>query len=318
LSTGTSLAKLIRNKLGLWASIIAIIAIVGGNSIYSVGNLSGVDLALGELFDGVPGSAWMIIVTFIYWGLLMIGRYSLLEKVITILVITMGITFLFNMFYVKPDYAQTIKGLTVPIFEASDITLVLGLIGTTVVPYNLYLNSTAVIEKKWYKNPENNMRSMRFDTILPIFLGGIVTMAVGVVAASLLHPLHLSTGLEVEGANDMAMTLEPLIGNAAYILFNIGLFAAAISSMPMAALSAAYVFTESLGLSSNIKSWPFRIVFSIVAFVPLFFAVGVSNPVWTIILAQSVNGMLLPITAAFIIYIVNKSNIVGDLKNKPF
>src|SRR5699024_11458491 len=83
------------------------------------------------------------------------------------------------------------------------------------------------------------------------------------------------------------------------------------------ALSAAYVFTESLGLSSNIKSWPFRIVFSIVAWVPLFFAVGVTNPVWTIILAQSVNGMLLPITAIFIIYIVNKKNMVGDLINKP-
>jgi len=317
LSTGTSLAKLIRNKLGLWASIIAIIAIVGGNSIYSVGNLSGVDLALGELFDGIPGSAWMVIVTIIYWGLLMIGRYSLLEKVITALVIIMGITFLFNMFYVQPDYAETIKGLTLPLFEVSDITLVLGLIGTTVVPYNLYLHSSAVIEKKWYKNPKKNMRVMRLDTILPIFLGGIVTMAVGVVAASVLHPLHLSTGLEVEGANDMAMTLEPLIGNAAYTLFNIGLFAAAISSMPMAALSAAYVFTESLGLSSNIKSWPFRIVFSIVAWVPLFFAVGVTNPVWTIILAQSVNGMLLPITAIFIIYIVNKKNVVGDLRNKP-
>lgn len=316
LSTGIPLAKLIRNKLGIWASIIAVVAIVGGNSIYSVGNLAGVDLALGAMFDGVSGATWMIVVTIIYWGLLMIGKFSLLEKAITALVILMGITFLFNMFYVQPDYAETFKGLILPVFELSDITLVLGLIGTTVVPYNLYLHSSAVIEKGWDKAPKEKLGLMRLDTIFPIFLGGIVTMAVGVVAATVLHPLHLSTGLEVQGANEMAMTLQPLIGNAAYILFSIGLFAAAISSMPMAALSAAYVFTESFGLSSNMKSWPFRMVFSFVAWVPVFFAVGIKNPVWTIILAQSVNGMLLPITAIFIIYIVNQKSVVGDLHNK--
>src|SRR5699024_8755144 len=152
-------------------------------------------------------------VTLIYWSLLMVGKYNVLEKTITVLVSLMGVVFLINMFYVQPDYAEMIKGLTIPRFELSDITLVIALIGTTVVPYNFYLHSTAVLERGWHKNARANVTLMRFDTIIPIFIGGLVTMAIGVVAATVLHPLHLSTGLEIQGANEMAMTLEPILGN---------------------------------------------------------------------------------------------------------
>lgn len=318
LATGVPLAILIRDKLGLWASLIAVLAIAGGNAIYSVGNEIGVGLAFDGLIPGVPTAVWMFIVTFLYWGLLMIGRYNILEKTMTFLVILMSITLLFDMFYVKPDYGQVAKGLVVPTFEVSDIMLILGLIGTTVVPYNLYLHSAGVIERGWWKKPAENLKLMRIDTIVPIFIGGIVTMAVGVVAAAVLHPLHLSEGLEITGAKEMAVTLQPLLGEAAYTLFRIGLFAAAVSSMPMAALSAAYVVTQSFGWSQDWRSKPFRIVFSLVAWIPFFFAVGVKNPIWTIIFAQSVNGMLLPISAIFIYYLINKKQIVGQFKNNIF
>lgn len=315
MTTGEPLAKTVRDKLGLWASIIVITAIVGGNAVYSVGNLTGVNIAMGGLIEGVPASFWIILVTLIYWTLLMIGKYNVLEKTVTILVILMGLVFLINMIYVKPDYTNIITGLVVPTFELNHITLIIALIGTTVVPYNFYLHSTAVLERGWHKNARANVTLMRFDTIIPIFIGGLVTMAIGVVAATVLHPLHLSTGLEIQGANEMAMTLEPVLGNIAYFLFSIGLFAAAVSSMPMAALSAAYVFTQSLGLSTDLKSTPFRLVFSFVSWVPVFFAVGVTNPVWTIVLAQSINGMLLPITAILVIYLINRKDISGTLRN---
>lgn len=318
MTTGEPLAKTVKDKLGLWASVIVIIAIVGGNAVYSVGNLTGINIAMGGMIEGISPTFWIILVTLIYWSLLMIGKYNVLEKTVTVLVILMGLVFLINMIYVKPDYTNLIKGLIVPTFEMSNITLIIALIGTTVVPYNFYLHSTAVLERGWHKNAKSNMTLMRFDTIIPIFIGGLVTMAIGVVAATVLHPLHVSTGLEIEGATEMAMTLEPILGNVAYFLFSLGLFAAAVSSMPMAALSAAYVFTQSLGLSSDLKSTPFRLVFSFVAWAPVFFAVGVTNPVWTIILAQSINGMLLPITAILVIYLINRKDISGTMRNNTF
>ena len=86
LSSGEPLAAMIRSRLGLWASLIAVGAIAIGNAIYSVGNLNGVKLALGASSEGIPGWVWMFVVTLIYWTLLMIGRYRLLELTVTVLV----------------------------------------------------------------------------------------------------------------------------------------------------------------------------------------------------------------------------------------
>lgn len=311
LATGEPLGVLIRQHIGLWASIIAVLAIGGGNIIYSVGNLQGVSLALRGSIPGVSGAAWMVIVTFIYWVLLMLGRYALLERVIILLVAVMSVTFLVNMFYVSPDYAAIGKGLVVPTFDPSNTMLVLGLIGTTVVPYNLYLHSSGVIERGWHKKPAEFMRLMRFDTFFPVFLSGIVTMSVGVVAAAVLHPLHETQGPADPRSAPDGEALQPFLGPAASAFFRIGLFAAAISCMPMAALSAAYVFTQSFGLSTNLKAPAFRVVFSVVTWAPLAFAIGIQRPVWTIIMAQTVNGMLLPITVVLILYLINKKNVVG-------
>lgn len=316
MASGKTLAQLIRSKLGIWMSIIAVVAIFGGNVVYSVGNVNGVALATEEMPGEFSPVVWVVIVTALYWLLLMVGKFHILEKTVGALVVIMGVVFVVDMLASQPNYGQVALGLVVPQFSSSQIVLVTGLIGTTVVPYNLYLHSSAVLERKWHLNPKRFAPMARTDTVIPVFLGGIVTMAVGVVAASVLNPRFLAGHVSVSSAADMSAALEPILGPLAYICFNIGLFAAAVSSMPMAALSAAYVTTESFGMSTNLKAPGFRVIFTIVAWLPVvIFSVMDSSPVATIIAAQSINGMLLPITAVFILIFVNRKSIMGDLKN---
>lgn len=316
LSSGEPLARMIRGRLGLWASLIAVGAIAVGNAIYSVGNLNGVALAFGGLSDSIPGGAWMFAATLVYWSLLMIGKYRVLELTVSALVAVMAVVFLLDMFITKPDYGAVVEGLAIPNFAGSDVFLVTGLIGTTVVPYNLYLHSSAVLERGWHHDPRGFLPMVRIDTFVPVFMGGLVTMAIGVVAASVLHPQFLAGTLSIEDATDMSRTLEPILGPVAYTFFSVGLFAAAISSMPMAALSAAYVTAESFGWSSDIRATKFRIVFSLVAWVPLLIAIVLkTQPIATIIFAQALNGMLLPITAIFILFAINRKDVAGELRN---
>jgi manganese transport protein len=316
MASGKSLAQLVRSRLGIWMSIIAVAAIFGGNVVYSVGNVNGVALATGEMPGKLPPIVWVGAVTALYWLLLMIGKFRILEKTVGILVVVMGLVFVVDMIVAQPDYSQVALGLVVPQFSPEQIVLVTGLIGTTVVPYNLYLHSSAVLQRSWHLNPKGFASMARTDTVIPVFLGGIVTMSVGVVAASVLNPKFLAGQVSVESAADMSAALEPVLGPMAYFFFNIGLFAAAVSSMPMAALSAAYVTTESFGLSTDLKAPGFRTIFSTVAWLPvIIFAVLESSPVATIIAAQSVNGMLLPITAVFILIFVNRRSIMGSMKN---
>lgn len=318
LSSGEPLAGMIRSRLGLWASLIAVGAIAVGNAIYSVGNLNGVALAFGGVSSSIPAWVWMLAATLIYWSLLMIGKFRVLELGVTVLVAVMGIVFLVDMFITGPDYSAVVKGLAIPNFARADVLLVTGLIGTTVVPYNLYLHSSAVLEKGWHRDPQAFLPMVRLDTVIPVFIGGLVTMAIGVVAATVLHPQFLAGTLSLEGAADMSRTLEPILGPVAYTFFSIGLFAAAISSMPMAALSAAYVTTQSFGWSSDLRATRFRIVFSLVAWVPFIIAAFLkTQPIATIIFAQALNGMLLPITAVFVIVFINRKDVAGALRNKP-
>ncbi|MDI3535162.1 MAG: hypothetical protein PWQ82_1527 [Thermosediminibacterales bacterium] len=318
LATGVPLATLIRKRLGMWAAVIAIAAIAVGNTIYSVGNEVGVGLAMSAIFPQTPKVVWMFIATAIYWSILMIGQYRVYEKVITSIVAIMSFAFVVDLITVKPNVAETIKGLVIPTIPEGSIMVVLALIGTTVVPYNLFLQSAGVIERGWHKNPLQNLPLLRFDTIVPIIIGGIITGAVSIVAATVLHPLHISQGLTIKSAGDMAISLKPLLGEAAFKLFSIGLFGAAVSSMPMAALSASYVVAQSLGWPSDLKDKRFRIVFTLVAWIPAFVAAFATRPIWTIIFAQSVNGVLLPIAAGFVIYLINKKDVAGDLRNNTF
>ncbi|WP_193128238.1 Nramp family divalent metal transporter [Gulosibacter sediminis] len=319
LASGNTLATLIRSKLGLWGGIIAVLAIFGGNVVYSVGNVNGVALATTSMPGNFPPVVWVVIVTLLYWGLLMIGKFNVLEKLITCLVIVMSAVFLIDMIAVGPNYGEMIKGLTIPEFSSSQVLLVTGLIGTTVVPYNLYLHSSAVLERGWHKNPKGFTGLARLDTIIPMCIGGLVTMAVGVTAAAVLNPRFLEGTLKIENAADMSTALEPILGPFAYVFFNIGLFAAAVSSMPMAALSAAYVTTETFNMSNDLKAPGFRIILSLVAWLPvIIFVVMNSSPIATIIAAQSINGMLLPITAVFVLIFVNRKSIMGDLVNKAW
>ncbi|MGO1173074.1 MAG: Nramp family divalent metal transporter [Actinomycetaceae bacterium] len=317
LATGQTLARLVRTRVGLWMSVIAVLAILGGNIVYSVGNVNGVSLAMEGMPGGLPSAFWVVVVTLLYWGLLMIGKFKVLEKTVTVLVVVMGLVFVVDMIVSQPDYGAVAQGLVVPQFSGSQILLVTGLIGTTVVPYNLYLHSSAVLERGWHKNPKGFLSMARMDTIVPVFLGGIVTMSVGVVAASVLHPQFLEGLVTIDNAADMSASLEPILGPMAYFFFNVGLFAAAVSSMPMAALSAAYVTTESMGLSSDLRAPTFRGILTAVAWLPVvIFVVMNSSPVATIIAAQSINGMLLPVTAILVLIFVNRRSLMGDLRNK--
>jgi Mn2+/Fe2+ NRAMP family transporter len=136
-------------------------------------------------------------------------------------------------------------------------------------------------------------------------------MAIVISAASMI-------GGNVEGVMDLAKGLEPLYGNAAKYFMGIGLFAAGITSAVTAPLAAAYVAKGCFNWDADLRSWKFRAVWIGI----LVFGVVVSSlelkPVLLITFAQVANGLLLPIIAFFLIWIVNRSKIMGTYKNTLF
>ncbi len=181
--------------------LLILSAIVVGNASYEAGNISGGILGLetitGELRI-VLGSFSLNILSFVVgiiaFILLYIGNYKFLEKVLVTLVIIMSISFLITAFLTKPAISSILKGALVPSFPEGSLLTIIGLVGTTVVPYNLFLHASLVKEK--WNNPKD-LKAVRKDTIISIALGGLVSMAIIISASSI--------GLgEISSAADLA------------------------------------------------------------------------------------------------------------------
>ena len=116
----------------------------------------------------------------------------------------------------------------------------------------------------------------------------------------------------------MAISLEPLFGVQAKYFLAIGLFAAGITSAITAPLAAAYVASGCLGWSANLKSAKFRAVWMFILGLGVVFSTIGFKSIEIIKFAQVANGLLLPIIAGFLLWVMNKTSVLGLYKNSKF
>ena len=303
----------IKNPLFRVLAILLILsAIVIGNAAYEAGNISGGVLGL-ETIIGNPNlnignfsiNFLSISIGIIAFILLYIGNYKILEKTLVSLVILMSIAFFITAIITKPNIIEIFKGVFVPKFPNDSILTIIGLIGTTVVPYNLFLHAS-LVKEKWHN--ESDLKYARKDTVIAVVLGGIVSMCI-IISASAIQTQ------DINNAADLAKGLEPLFGSFAKYFLAIGLFAAGITSAITAPLAAAFVASGCLGWKTNMQSKKFRIVWMVILFLGvLFSSLGIKS-IEIIKFAQVANGILLPIIAGFLLWIMNKSSILGKYRN---
>ena len=315
LVTRRGLSQAIRETFtGHWYGPLAILLVVSavgfGNAAYEAGNITGAALGLQGL-SGIPSWVWALAVGFSSAALLLSGRYSLIEHVLIALVLLMSTVFLLTFLMVRPPVATLVSGLLKPSLPEGSLLTAIALIGTTVVPYNLFLHSSAV-QEKWHADlpVADSLKAARVDTGLSIGLGGLITLAIMSTAAA----AFFGTGAQISAAN-IASQLEPLLGPAARYFFAAGLFAAGLSSAVAAPLAAAYAVCGALGWERDLSSLRFRMVWILVLASGTFFAVIGTSPLAAILFAQAANGLLLPVCAVFLLVVMNRSQQLGDYRN---
>lgn len=315
--TQKGLSEVIRQQISspflrTLAILLILSAIVVGNAAYEAGNISGSILGLEAVFGshivaigGLNFNMFSLLIGLIAFVLLYIGNYKVLEKALISLVVLMSLAFIITAIITKPDISDVFKGLFIPKFSHENMLTVIALVGTTVVPYNLFLHAS-LVKEKWKQ--ESDLKYARKDTVVAVVLGGIVSMCIIISAAAV-------KSFEVSNASDLAKGLEPLFGNSASLFLSIGLFAAGITSAITAPLAAAYVASGCLGWSSNMKSKKFRWIWIFILTLGVVFSsIGIKS-IEIIKFAQVANGLLLPVIAGFLLWIMNKSIVLGDYKN---
>ena len=217
----------------------------------------------------------------------------------------MSISFIITAIITKPNYFLIIKGLFIPKFPEDSLLTIIGLIGTTIVPYNLFLHAS-LVKEKW--QDIEDLQFARKDTFIAVLIGGIVSMAIIISASS-------SNLTSINNAIDLAEGLVPLYGNYAKYFMAIGLFAAGITSAITAPLAAAYVVNGILNWKGGLRSAKFKAVWIFILFLGVLFSSLHIKPLEIIKFAQIANGMLLPIITGFLLWIMNKKEILGKYSN---
>jgi NRAMP (natural resistance-associated macrophage protein)-like metal ion transporter len=307
----TALREHFRSRPFRLLAIALVIAAIGlGNAAYESGNITGASLGLAAITP-YPSQLWSIVVGGTAFALLASGRYRVIERGLIALVVVMSSVFLITMIMVKPDLGAMLSGLTVPSLPEGSALLVMALIGTTVVPYNLFLHSSAVVEK-WPQgfSVDAALRDSRMDSLLSIGLGGLITLAIVSTSAV----AFFGTGTQFSAAT-VSQQLEPVLGPMAKYFFAVGLLAAGLTSAVTSPLAAAYAVSGVMGWPADLTERRFRIVWMLVLGAGILAAALGTRPISAIVFAQAANGFLLPIVAFYLLYVMNSSRLLGAYRN---
>lgn len=319
LGKGMGLARCIPGSIssvpGRILSIGLVIMAIGiGNAAYESGNIAGAALGIMELIPvevkhshHINISLVSVLIGLAALLLLMSGSFKLIMGFLTAMVLTMSMAFLLSAIMLKPDMMSIAKGF-IPSMRGEQTFTALALLGTTVVPYNIFLHSELVL-KKW-KLPVD-IRYARMDILVSVLLGGCVSASIIIAGAA-------NDSGSIESAIDLARGLEPLMGRMAIYFLAFGLMAAGFTSAITAPLAGALVVCGMMGWSVNISSAGVRwTAIFILATGTLFSTLGL-KPVKLIFMAQLANGILLPIITAYLIWLASGKGMPENLRSTGF
>ncbi len=303
---GQALVRQYRHSAARAVPVFVMGAIVLGCAAYQAGNILGAVAGL-ELVAGVSRRVLTVGIGLVAFAVLWLGSTKVVANLLGVVVAVLGVSFLSAAVALRPPIGALVSGSLVPSLPDGAGLLVLALIGTTVVPYNLFLGSGL--------KHSQQISEMRFGLAVAVILGGVISMGILVV------------GTATEGAFSyaaLAAALEQRVGAAAPWLLGIGLFAAGASSAITAPLAAAVTARSVLAMSGEPARWAddaprYRLVWIAVLMTGVAFGIAEVQPIPAVIAAQALNGVVLPFVAVFLFIAVNDRSLMGDAElNRGF
>ena len=303
-------------KYGWLLSIYIIIALIIGELLALTGIMGivsdliqeGIRLAFDDL---IIDTGWIILFFVIgLYFLVMYGSYKVFEKVLTALVVVMGLSFLIVFFMVKPSLASLTEGIVPGIPDTPGaLGLIAAITGTTCSAAVFIMRSTVVVEKGWtVKDLKKEKKDAFVSASMMLFLSGII-MA---VAAGTLHVM----GINLENTVDLIHLFEPIGGKVAAYVLIIGIAGAGLSSVFPILLIAPWLVSDYRGTPRDIRSKESRILI----IVALLFAFGSvflkERPPALMIFSQAFQACILPAVAIPIFVLINKKELMKDYTSK--
>ncbi len=314
--TGKGLSDLIREEFGLRTTFFMMAALVAANLTNVMANFAGVASSL-ELF-GLSRYVTVPLASVAVWLLIVKGSYARVEKIF-LFATALYVCYIISGVLVKPDWKEAAIYSVRPVLmlDPGYITMLIGMVGTSVAPWMQFYLQAAVVEKGV---TAKEYAGSRIEVIVGCIAMSVIAFFIIVACAGAIHSVKPQ---DINDATDAALGLKPF-GDAAYLLFSAGLFNASLFAACILPLSTSYTVCEGLGFEAGVNRsfreapifyWLFTGLIAIgagVILIPGF-------PLVRMILAsQVINGILLPFVLVFMILLVNKQRLMKKWVNSPF
>ncbi len=313
--TGRGLAALIRENFSLKVTAFAIVTVMVANFGTTVAEFSGV-AAAGSLF-GMPSYIGVPLVAVAVWLLVTRGSYRKVERVLLALGFVL-VTYVVAGIMAGPDWSAALHGAVTPQVSLNSLWLftVIAAVGTTLTPWGQFFIQAAVVDRKV---PLRQYVYTKYEIYMGSVFMTTIDFFIVLACAATLYP----EGIVIDSAQEAARALEPFLGAAARYLFGLGLLSVSILAAGVLPLATAYVVCEAFGFESGLDSSfreapAFNGIITFYIFVPALVATIPSLPlVKVIMVAQMMNGVLLPVILVFTLLMINKPRVMGEHVNGP-
>ncbi|NWO55148.1 Nramp family divalent metal transporter [Chromohalobacter israelensis] len=312
LASGDSVVAVTKQKLGRPVGVMAGFGVFAITLMFAVGNAVGSGLALSLLLGGsVVG--WTLACT-VAVGLLIAMRntYKAMERLLVALIGLMSVGFLASTILSDPNWVAAAKGL-IPQIPAEAGVLLIALIGTNFSINSAFYTGYAIHERQLKREQYRAITLM--DTLPGNVATAFMAMLIIIVASAVLN----STGTVVTTFPQLASVLEPLAGRLGSILFGLGFFAAAFSSMAANASAGGTLLADALGWDSSLSTWRVKfLVYGVLAWGAVVTVVSKGSPIELIIVAQALTVLVAPFLGIILFLLTQRRDVMGDLKNGPW
>ncbi|MDE3165987.1 MAG: Nramp family divalent metal transporter [Acidobacteriota bacterium] len=316
-ATGKGLSDLIREEFGLritfFTMVVLALADLGNIFAEFAGIASGMGIFGVSKYIAVPIGAMIV------WWVIVQGSYKPVERIL-ILFSFVYLAYPVSAILAHPDWHTALIKTIVPEFrsEPAYLTMMVGLIGTTITPWMQFYLQASMVEKGVSKK---EFRLARWDVVLGCIVTDVVAFFIVVACAA---TLFKSGHGAIDDAAEAAVALKPFAGKFASLLFGLGLVNASLLSAAILPLATAYNVCEGLGFESGVdkRFSEARVFYALYTFLIAAGAGAVLIPnvplLKVILLSQVANGVLIPFVLVFMLLLVNREAIMGEMRNRPW
>ena len=280
----------------------------------SLAEILGGAIALEMLFN-IP-IVWGAVLTTIFVVIMLFSNsYKKIERAIIAFVSIIGLSFLYELFLVDIDWPLAVRSWVTPSIPQGSMLIIMSVLGAVVMPHNLFLHSEVIQSHEYHKGEESSMKKRLkyefYDTLFSMLVGWAINSAMILLAAA----TFFKSGTPVEELQQAKSLLDPLLGNAAGIIFALALLMAGISSTITSGMAAGSIFAGIFGESYHIKDIHSRVGVLLSLGIALLIIFFIDNPFYGLIISQMILSVQLPFTVFLQVGLTSSKRVMGEYAN---